>query len=397
MAKVFISYRHEDSNWAIDRLLGELELALGDCFFRDVDNIRPGKDFREAIREAVSQCEVMLVVIGPNWLNARDSDGRRRIDTSDDWLRFEIETALSRGITLIPVLLHPATLPVSAELPATLAGLSYRQAIVIHPGKDFTLGFQRLADTIRKYLTPNDPNTAPSQSNIDGTHPSQRNGLADRYKLRSWRVSLLACIILITSIILGVSVVHRSRDQLSLHDARETAADLYSTKTSQWFEDKFRILENALLDTAFRTSDAAQLKTALDESSIRNAFSGGVYALDADGVVQAQATPNHPEIGNLVGTNFSHREYFIESRRRNKTITTNAFLSANRREMIVVVASPRRDQNGNFIGILDGVLDVSTSDLSEIAQQVHDSGKERIELFLLDDAGIVLLRTRRWK
>jgi hypothetical protein len=61
---------------------------------RDIDTIEPGDDFVEVIGRAVASCEVMLVVIGKDWMSITDEDGRRRLDHSDDFVRREIEAGL---------------------------------------------------------------------------------------------------------------------------------------------------------------------------------------------------------------------------------------------------------------------------------------------------------------
>jgi hypothetical protein len=59
-----------------------------------VDAIPPGVNFHKVLREAVPRCDVLLAVIGPNWLNVRDEEGSRRLDNPNDFLRIEIATAL---------------------------------------------------------------------------------------------------------------------------------------------------------------------------------------------------------------------------------------------------------------------------------------------------------------
>jgi hypothetical protein len=64
------------------------------------------------------------VMIGNDWLNARDSEGARRLDKDGDWVRLEIERALARSdVEVIPVLVDGARLPPREELPPSLAGL----------------------------------------------------------------------------------------------------------------------------------------------------------------------------------------------------------------------------------------------------------------------------------
>jgi hypothetical protein len=53
----------------------------------------------------------MVVVIGPQWLNATDAEGNRRLDQPDDWVRREIETALRREILILPLLVNNTPQP----------------------------------------------------------------------------------------------------------------------------------------------------------------------------------------------------------------------------------------------------------------------------------------------
>ena len=128
---VFISYRREDSAGQAGRLFDRLTARLGRSrVFRDVDDIRAGEDFIEAVRERLSTCTVMLVLIGPRWL-APTAHGRSRLDDPDDTVRFEIVSALERGIRIVPVLLSGATMPRAADLPAPLAPLTRFNAVDI--------------------------------------------------------------------------------------------------------------------------------------------------------------------------------------------------------------------------------------------------------------------------
>jgi len=97
--------------------------------FIDLDAIRPGSDFAEVIAEALDHCDVLLALIGPTWLTRIDRTGRRRLDDPDDLVRVELETALRRGITLIPLLVGGANMPAPAELPGELAGVAAKQAL----------------------------------------------------------------------------------------------------------------------------------------------------------------------------------------------------------------------------------------------------------------------------
>jgi len=129
---VFISYRREDSAGHAGRLFDRLASKLGrGHVFRDVDNIRPGENFIEAIRQRISASDVLFVLIGPRWLNAVDGEGRKRLEGPDDLVRLEIEVGLERKVRLIPVLLPGASMPTEKELPETLAPLSRFNALEI--------------------------------------------------------------------------------------------------------------------------------------------------------------------------------------------------------------------------------------------------------------------------
>ena len=88
--KIFISYRREDS--AANALgIGQyLENEFGrKNVFIDID-MRAGTKFPAVLEQRLAECKVMLVLIGPDWLNSLDEKGQRRLDNPDDWVRLEI-------------------------------------------------------------------------------------------------------------------------------------------------------------------------------------------------------------------------------------------------------------------------------------------------------------------
>jgi hypothetical protein len=129
MARIFLSYRRSDSKWVAGRLYDRLAEVIGrDNIFFDVSNIEPGEDFVQRISEIVGSCDVLLVVIGPNWLSVQDGSGRRRLDNSRDLVRTEIGAALQRNIRVIPILVDGAVMPEEEQLPKELAPLARRNA-----------------------------------------------------------------------------------------------------------------------------------------------------------------------------------------------------------------------------------------------------------------------------
>lgn len=126
--KIFISYRRSESAAHAGRLSDQLSAHFGSQItFFDIESIAPGRDFVEAIEAAVSSCEIMLVLIGQQWLTCTNERGRR-LDDPKDFVRLEIAIALKRGIRVIPVLVQGATMPREEDLPADVATLARRQA-----------------------------------------------------------------------------------------------------------------------------------------------------------------------------------------------------------------------------------------------------------------------------
>ncbi len=134
-ARVFISYRRQETAWPARQLYDVLVAELGpDRVFKDVDDIEPGDDFVERIQSAVGSCRVLLALIGPQWLTVTDAKGVRRLDDPEDFVRLEVETALSRDdVRVIPILVDDAKMPRPQELPKELAALTRRQAVEINP------------------------------------------------------------------------------------------------------------------------------------------------------------------------------------------------------------------------------------------------------------------------
>lgn len=131
MTGIFISYRRNDSPGFAGRLAEALDTAFGaDNVFRDIDDIRPGDDFVKAIHHRLQAVDVLLAVIGPDWLGA-SKDGRRRLDDADDFVRIEIQLALAAGKPVWPVLIGGAVMPLHNELPEPLRALALRQATVL--------------------------------------------------------------------------------------------------------------------------------------------------------------------------------------------------------------------------------------------------------------------------
>jgi hypothetical protein len=149
---IFISYRREETAPYAGRLSDRLRTHFGeDRIFMDVDSIVLGRDFVESITSAVTSCVVLLALIGPEWANARDSSGQRRLDDPHDFVRLEIETALQRNVPIVPILVNGAEMPRIEALPQSLQGLTRRQALKL-THEDFRAQTHRLIESIAQVL-----------------------------------------------------------------------------------------------------------------------------------------------------------------------------------------------------------------------------------------------------
>ncbi len=95
----------------------------------DVDAMKPGLDFVKQLDVQVAQCDVVLAIIGANWFNAHDDKGQRRLESTHDYVRIELATALTRDTPVIPVLVDGAVLPPEEALPDDLKSLARRHAL----------------------------------------------------------------------------------------------------------------------------------------------------------------------------------------------------------------------------------------------------------------------------
>jgi len=146
-----MSYRRCDSVDVTGRIHDRLVAQFGIAsVFKDVDAIPFGVDFRQHLEREVSHCPALLAIIGPNWLNAVDGRGNRRLDNPSDWVRIEIETALQRDSVVIPVLVGGVRLPKDHELPESLKGLAYRQSALVRTDPDFHRDVDRLIQRIEE-------------------------------------------------------------------------------------------------------------------------------------------------------------------------------------------------------------------------------------------------------
>jgi len=174
-------------------------------------------------------------------------------------------------------------------------------------------------------------------------------------------------------------------------------AGAYAHKTSEWFSIRYAQLQLFASEEELKTNSKLRHSKILPRISQEvDGFPGGIYTLNECGVVICQSTPYFPTMPDITGYEAGHKEYFLECQRQQKPIVCNSFRSANRWENILVVAVPRYSIDGQFIGILDAVVDLCSAPFSILAKEVLQTvppgslkGK-RLNVYLLDNNHIVL-------
>ena len=122
--KVFINYRHEDTQGTAWALYLKLQERLGGAnVFFDNGTLRPGMRWLEEIKAHLVGGGAFIALIGPNWMSSLRTHLQRG---GEDYVAAEIDLALRSGpgVTVIPVLVDDAELPGRGDLPLSLSGLS---------------------------------------------------------------------------------------------------------------------------------------------------------------------------------------------------------------------------------------------------------------------------------
>jgi hypothetical protein len=129
---VFIAYRHTDSTGHTGRIYDGVVHDIGRRqVFRDIGSLIPGLDFVKQVGAALQRMRLMLLVIGPGWLDSADQNGQRRLDDPADLHRVEIRTAIQRGTPILPVLVNRGRMPRGNQLPGDLQPLERQLALEI--------------------------------------------------------------------------------------------------------------------------------------------------------------------------------------------------------------------------------------------------------------------------
>lgn len=150
---IFVNYRQSDSQHAAMAIAAILKqsFAEGEVFI-DRSSILSGRDWPKSISNALETAQVLVAVLGEDWLRCWDEHGRRRIDHPNDWVRLELSRAFERGIPVVPVLLENAEIPSREALDNCLSGICTAQAERVRLDT-WDSDLARLIDTLSRLIT----------------------------------------------------------------------------------------------------------------------------------------------------------------------------------------------------------------------------------------------------
>jgi tetratricopeptide (TPR) repeat protein len=266
VGRVFISYRREETayaaGWLFDRLVDRFGRGQ---IFKDIDSIQLGDDFVEVITSAVGSCDVLLALIGEQWLTITDEQGTARLDNPDDFVRLEIEAALTRNVRVIPILVAGARMPRSDQLPPSLAKLARRQALELSPShfESDTSRLHKVLDTTlaevhaRPTITAPDAAVATRQARLRALYVEARAEM---------RLGHLQTAIDLLDDLLALDPSHRDAAQLratasqQLHLAETYRLALDAEAAGEWTDAANAYAEILEVDATYR--DAAARRVA---------------------------------------------------------------------------------------------------------------------------------------
>ncbi len=175
MPKIAISYRRADSEAMTGRIFDRLIAHYGkEAIFRDIDDIPPGIDFRVHINQTLLKTNILLAIVGPQWLGMASDGSADRVQEESDPVRVEVETALRRRVPLIPVLIGTTKMPSSDLLPPSLKDFAFRNAVKVDTGQDFDYHMDRLIRSMDAILE-QAPKSPPSRETKAPTIPPKQS------------------------------------------------------------------------------------------------------------------------------------------------------------------------------------------------------------------------------
>jgi hypothetical protein len=149
--KIFMSYRRVDFPDFVERIRDWFVGRYGrDSVFMDFDNIPPFSRFADRIREKVRECDVLVAIIGPRWLELLRE--RMSHPEEEDYVQIEIQQALELGKCIAPICIKGAGAPRSTDLPPHLRDMMKYNVAFLNSGRDFLDNIEIILDALEQQL-----------------------------------------------------------------------------------------------------------------------------------------------------------------------------------------------------------------------------------------------------
>lgn len=149
--KIFINYRREINLKEAQLLQTKLSEHFGKRRVFLDERLEGGENWLQRLEREVDGCSVMLALICKGWSEIRDKDGHKRLEKSDDFVRFEISRAFLRNISVLPVQIDGAAMPTVAELPSNIAPICFTQAMLLR-GESFSGDAEKISERLEEIL-----------------------------------------------------------------------------------------------------------------------------------------------------------------------------------------------------------------------------------------------------
>ncbi len=150
--QIFFCYLLEDSGEIAGQIYHFLVTAFGESSILTDAKIANQPNSRELVKKMVTDCEAMLVLIGPKWFLCQDPQGKKRIQNPNELVCLEITTALGKEIFILPILVGDMRMPLDIELPEHLKPLALRSGLHIKTGASFPKDAQKLVHTLYQFF-----------------------------------------------------------------------------------------------------------------------------------------------------------------------------------------------------------------------------------------------------
>jgi hypothetical protein len=143
MPRIFICYRRNDTQAISKRVYDSLTLLYdnNEIFF-DEKTIIPSQDFKKKITESLAGCDVVAVMIGKNW--HYDDAGNDYFSNDDDYVNFELSTALRLQRKMVLIITGGASQPNESTLPSLLKDLAKIHTAILRDDDNFNNDFKKI-------------------------------------------------------------------------------------------------------------------------------------------------------------------------------------------------------------------------------------------------------------